>query len=244
MAIQPRILILRAPGTTCDGETAHAFQRAGGQTEVVHVRRLMESPGLLGEAQILCIPGGFSYGDDIASGRILALQLKRRLAGALREFQLAGKLILGICNGFQVLLRGGLLAGDRENNPAATLTWNASGRFQAAWVQLAVAGGRSVFLSGIERMYLPVAHAQGRFVAKDGATLTELERGGQVVLRYSDDVPDSVAGLSDATGRILGLMPHPERYIDPTQHPRWTRGEAAAVGDGLRLFQNAVNYFR
>ncbi len=114
--MQPRVLILRAPGTTCDGETAYAFQRAGGRAEVVHVRRILESPGLISDFQIFCIPGGFSYGDDIASGRILALQLKQRLAGALREFQPAGKLILGICNGFQALLRCGLLAVDREQS--------------------------------------------------------------------------------------------------------------------------------
>jgi phosphoribosylformylglycinamidine synthase len=267
MATAPRALILRAPGTTCDGETAYAFELTGAEPEIVHIRRLIDSPRLLAEFQIFCIPGGFSYGDDIASGRILALELEKRLSGALQEFRAADKLILGICNGFQTLLRCGLLSDvDQPSNPPATLTWNTSGRFEARWVHLATAGDRCPFLKGIERLYLPVAHAQGRFVAKDETTLAQLERDGQCVLRYIPigdaggttarfdqplPFPDNpngaqanVAGMCDATGRIFGLMPHPERFVDPTQHPRWTRGQAPAVGDGLLLFRGAVNYFR
>ncbi len=244
MANPPRILILRAPGTTCDAETAYAFQRAGGLPEVMHIGRLLEGPKLLHDFQILCIPGGFSYGDDIASGRILALQVKQHLAGAMLDFQSADKLILGICNGFQVLLRTGLLGADAEGNPPATLAWNQSGRFDARWVQLQTSGASCALLAGIARMYLPVAHAEGRFVAKDEATLRELEAAGQLVLRYAHDAHNNFAGMCDATGRVLGLMPHPERCIDSTQHPRWTRGEAGASSDGLLLLKNAVNYFR
>lgn len=262
----PRVLILRAPGTNCDGETAYAFERAGGAAEIVHVGRVIESPTLLANAQVLCIPGGFSYGDDIASGRIFGLQMQHHLAAALEEFKAAGKLIFGVCNGFQVLTNSGLLAdGNTAAQPAVTLAWNASGRFEDRWVRLTVSGNKSVFLSGIEEMYLPVAHGEGRFVARDPATLDELDRRGQLVLRYASltrsngarpaedslGYPDNpngaqanVAGMCDETGRVFGLMPHPERYVDPTQHPRWTRGEAREVGDGLRLFQNAVNFFR
>ncbi|MHB8901136.1 MAG: phosphoribosylformylglycinamidine synthase subunit PurQ, partial [Thermoguttaceae bacterium] len=151
------VLILRAPGTNCDMETAYAFQRAGGTTEILHINRLLENPGLFGRYQIVCIPGGFSFGDDVGAGRILANQIQHHLAAALDEFKQAGKLILGICNGFQVLLKSGiLLEPDGAQGPAATLTWNDSGRYEDRWVRLGVDAARSVFLAGIESMYLPI----------------------------------------------------------------------------------------
>jgi phosphoribosylformylglycinamidine synthase len=259
----PNVLILRAPGTNCDQETAFAFQQAGAKTEILHVNRLLENPGLFGRFQILCIPGGFSYGDDLAAGRILGAQIQHHLADALGQFKADGKLILGICNGFQVLMKSSvLLAPDAAGRPLATLTNNDSGRFEDRWVRLGVQGGKCVFLAGIDAMYLPVAHAEGKFVARDASVLDQLAAEGRLVLRYLPQegsvgsahrnaaYPDNpngsmadVAGMCDATGRVLGLMPHPERHIDPTHHPRWTRGEAAAVGDGLQVFVNAVRYF-
>jgi phosphoribosylformylglycinamidine synthase I len=269
-AMPPRVLILRAPGTNCDGETAFAFERAGAQTDLHHVNRLLEHPRLLADYQILCLPGGFSYGDDIASGRILANLFRHHLADELRQFKSASKLILGICNGFQVMLRAGLLLDDDPvTGPPATLTWNESRRFEDRWVHLRVDGTRCVFLEGMDRLELPVAHGEGRFVTRDAATLQHLDRNGQLVLRYcpppavegapgeAADEPSpvpypynpngsqlDVAGVCDPTGRVFGLMPHPERHIDRTQHPRWTRGEAGASGQGLRIFENAVAYFR
>jgi len=245
----PHVLILRAPGTNCDAETAFAFERAGATTEVLHINRLLEKPSLFERFQILCIPGGFSYGDDLGAGRILGNQIQHHLAEQLARFKDAGKLMLGICNGFQVLMKSPvLLASDAEKGPAATLTLNDGGRYYDGWVRLETHGTKCVFLAGVDRMYLPVAHAEGKFVARDDATLRQLDAAGQLVLRYvSADNPNGaqadVAGVCDATGRVLGLMPHPERHIEPTQHPRWTRGEAHAEGDGLRLFQNAVRYF-
>jgi len=265
---QPNVLILRAPGTNCDLETAFAFEQAGAATERIHVNRLLENPGLFERFQILCIPGGFSYGDDVAAGRILGNQMQHHLAGRIAEFKAQGKLILGICNGFQVLISSGvLLDADPQQGPPATLTHNDSGKFEDRWVRLDVRGNKSVFLSGIEAMYLPVAHAEGKFVARNANVLSQLEADGQLVLRYlpsggkeqgnakpngSNGVPypdnpngsmADVAGTCDATGRVLGLMPHPERHVDPTHHPRWTRGEAGQVGDGLQVFVNAVEYF-
>ncbi|MBN2581124.1 MAG: phosphoribosylformylglycinamidine synthase I [Pirellulales bacterium] len=256
----PNVLILRAPGTNCDGETAFAFQRAGARTETLHVNRLLENPRLFERFQILCVPGGFSYGDDVAAGRILGNQIQHHLDQALAEFKEAGKLMLGICNGFQVLLKSPvLLPPDPARGPRATLTLNDSGRYEDRWVRLKVQSDRCVFLQGIDRMYLPVAHAEGKFVARDEQVLEELIGTGQTVLRYipqdersegSCSFPDNpngstadVAGICDVTGRVFGLMPHPERHIDPTQHPRWTRGEAGSVGDGLQIFVNAVKYF-
>lgn len=257
---KPRILILRAPGTNCDEETAHAFQLAGAEAERWHVNRLLESPGRLAEFQVLCIPGGFSYGDDVAAGRILGNQIRHHLADTLLEFRDAGKLILGICNGFQVLLKTGLLVEEDEQGSAATLTWNDSGRFEDRWVRLAVDGGKCVFLAGIREMTLPVAHAEGKFVTRDEAALDRLQSAGQLVLRYTgpggekpqavgypanpNGSDGNVAGICDATGHVLGLMPHPERFVDPTQHPRWTREPARKAGDGLRVFQNATRYFQ
>lgn len=288
----PRVLILRAPGTNCDVETAYAFERAGGKPERVHINRLLENPQLAGDFQILCVPGGFSFGDDIAAGRILATQIRHHLADVLEQFKDAGKLILGICNGFQVLIRSGsvLMPEPQSGQPAATLTWNDSGRFTDRWVNLAVSGTKCVFLRGTERLYLPIAHAEGKFVPRDEQTLAQLEANEQLALRYAPapqlagavdvkaesgkrkeadatveaasapqlpltthDSPApynpngsvlDTAGVCDATGRVFGLMPHPERHIDPTHHPRWTRGEGGEKPDGLLVFENAVGYFR
>jgi len=245
----PNVLILRAPGTNCDAETAFAFEQAGAKTETLHINRLLEKPALFQQFQILCIPGGFSYGDDLGSGRILGNQMLHHLVNEMLRFKADGKLIFGICNGFQVLMKSPvLLEHDAAKGPAATLTLNDCGRYQDRWVRLETRGAKCVFLAGIERMYLPVAHAEGKFVARDAETLRQLEAAGQLVLRYHHaDNPNGsladVAGVCDATGRVLGLMPHPERHIDPTQHPRWTRGEAGSVGDGLQVFVNAVDYF-
>ena len=262
---RPNVLILRAPGTNCDQETAFAFETAGATTETLHVNRLRESPAVLDRFQILCIPGGFSFGDDVAAGQILAVEMRHHLAGRLADFKAEGKLILGICNGFQVIIKSGILLEDEPpHGPPATLTYNDSGKYEDRWVRLGVAGEKCVFLHGIERMYLPAAHGEGKFMARDAAALARLEAAGQLALRYAPlahsgrgaggeghlPFPDNpngsmadVAGVCDSTGRVLGLMPHPERHLDPTHHPRWTRGEAGRVGDGLQVFTNAVRYF-
>jgi phosphoribosylformylglycinamidine synthase len=263
----PRALVLRAPGTNCDEETVHAFELAGAAAERLHVNRLLEAPERIREYQILCIPGGFSYGDDIAAGRIFAQRLGQ-LGEVLREFQQGGRLVLGICNGFQVLLKTGmLLQSEGTGSPQATLTWNDSGRFEDRWVSLGVTTSRSPFLRGIETMELPVAHAEGRFFAADGAALDALARDGQLALEYRPrctmgpaaresssepiDYPDNpngscrnIAGICDASGRVLGIMPHPERFVTATQHPQWTRRRTSDDGDGLKLFQNSVAFFK
>lgn len=254
----PSILILRAPGTNCDQETGHAFQIAGGSPTFVHINQLIEQPQLLMSAQILCLPGGFSYGDDIAAGRILASQLQSKLSDAIAEFHAAGKLILGICNGFQILIKSGfLLPPDNEGLPA-TLTWNDSGRFVDTWVNLKTEGSKCVFLRDIDQLYLPIAHAEGKFVPRNQTVLDALQSNEQLALKYcrpgglNGQVPyphnpngstAQVAGICDDSGRIFGLMPHPERHIDPTQHPRWTREGLADEGAGLPIFRNAVDYF-
>lgn len=269
--VRPRVLILRAPGSNCDGETAHAFELAGGTAERLHVNRILEKPACLAEFQVLCIPGGFSYGDDIAAGRIFGSQIQHHLAEYLTAFREAGKLIIGICNGFQVLLKTNLLAAADSAGPTATLAANDSGHFEARWVRLASKPGKCVFLSGMAELELPVAHGEGKFVTRDCDVFTRMAGAGQFVLRYAarngaqsesaNENPQSetapavpypanpngalgdVAGICDETGRVFGLMPHPERFVDWTQHPRWTREPARPRGDGLQIFENAVRYF-
>lgn len=251
---KPRTLILRAPGTNCDLETAYAFEQAGGEAAQIHLNQLLENPTQAEEYQILCIPGGFSYGDDIAAGRIFANQIRHHLAEVLQEFREAGKLILGICNGFQVLIKSGLLDTDDDQGPAASLAWNDSGQFLDRWVHLQSQGDKCVFLSEIDQIFLPIAHAEGKFVARDSDALDSLESAGQLVLRYctqegyaepfnpNGSLAD-VAGMCDKSGRVFGLMPHPERFIDSTQHPQWTRLDPRPEGKGLRIFQNAIRFF-
>jgi phosphoribosylformylglycinamidine synthase I len=255
----PHVLILRAPGTNCDHEVQTAFTMAGSRSTRLHINALCKNPRLLRDYQILVLPGGFSYGDDIAAGKVQALYLQHFLTDALREFRDHSdeKLILGICNGFQVLLKAGLLVPPDEDGPLATLTFNDSGRYEDRWVYLQATPGRCPFLRGIERLYVPVGHGEGKFVCRKEWIVRGLAQAGQVVLRYVDvqgnrggypvnpnGAQDDIAGICDITGRVLGLMPHPDRHLFPTQHPQWTRRGLEAEGDGLRLFRNAVEYFR
>jgi phosphoribosylformylglycinamidine synthase subunit PurQ / glutaminase len=265
----PRICVLRAPGTNCDVETAHAFELAGGAAERLHLFRLLEDPARLSDFQILCIPGGFSYGDDIGAGVVFGTQLKFHLGDAVRGFLQSDKLVLGICNGFQTLLKAGILPDGGEAFPPApadaapaTLTWNVNGKYTALWVTLDVRSQQNVFLRGLERFELPIAHAEGRLVVRDESIVDQWRQRGQLALAYAP--PDGqpaladkplcyplnpngsfadVAGLGDPTGRILGLMPHPERYLFATQHPQWTRRRLEGDGTGLTIFRNAVDYY-
>lgn len=272
--VAPRVCVLRAPGTNCDVETAFAFDRCGGRSTRVHLFELIKSPAVLDEFQVLCVPGGFSYGDDIGAGVVLASQLRTRLRAALGRFLRGDKLVLGICNGFQALLKAGVLPngaedwpaddepeadpGDGTNGLSTTLTWNENGRYTARWVRVKVASSNNVFLRGIDELDLPIAHAEGRLLPRDPQVLDRWQTRGQVALQYCANPhgPDAqrwpanpngafadIAGLGDASGRVLGLMPHPERFLFGTQHPQWTRTGRTGDGDGLRLFENAVQYF-
>ncbi len=184
---KPRVLILRAPGTNCDVETAHAFEMAGAEPVAIHVQQLIERPILAENFQILCFPGGFSYGDDIAAGRVLATQLRVHLSEAVEAFRSEDRLVLGICNGFQIMMRLGIFFESHSSTAPATLTWNNQGRFESRWVNLKVGESKSPFLADIDRLYLPMAHAEGRFVAKDDQTLQAVKSRGQVALRYCSE---------------------------------------------------------
>ena len=252
-----RAVVLRAAGTNCEVETAYAFEKAGATTDCVHVNRLVEKPCRLDRYHILAIPGGFSYGDDVASGKLLANEIRFRMQDEINRFVRDGKLIIGICNGFQVLVKAGFLPGLRRGTIQATLTFNDSGRFEDRWVYLRADSEKCIFVGPGEDMYLPVAHGEGKFVASK-RVLAELKKKGLVVFRYvgADGAPGSgypwnpngsmedVAGICDPTGRIFGLMPHPERHVEATHHPRWTREGPKPEGDGAKLFRNAVEFVR
>jgi len=248
--VKVRTLILRAPGTNCDEETAFAFEQAGSVVDSAHVNELVRREKPLSPYQILVIPGGFTYGDDVSAGKILANELRLKLGEDIQRFVDDGKLILGICNGLQVLVKAGILPPLVDGNHSLTLAGNDSNRFECRWVYLRVnEESPCLFTRGMTTMYLPVAHGEGKVMA-EAETLGRLN----VVVRYADESGnvkagypynpngsvDNIAGICDASGRIFGLMPHPERFIRWMQHPRWTREPPREYGDGFGIFLNAV----
>lgn len=261
--VSVRVLVLRAPGTNCDEETAHAWRLAGGDPTVIHVNRLIERPGLLREHQVLTIPGGFSYGDDIASGRIFANQLRLNVGDELFRFVDRGGLVLGICNGFQVLVSLGLIPG-RESDAPLTLTLGDRGRYEDRWVRCRVYTDACPMLEHGETMILPMANAEGRvwttldaserarpafqrhvamrYVGEDSGAGSESSSFGLGPANPNGSI-ENAAGLIDATGRVLGLMPHPERYVDSSQAPDWIAA-GNTDSDGLRIFRRGVAAFR
>ena len=261
---KPRAIILRTAGTNCDYETRYALEKAGADVDLVHVNQLVKDKGLLSSYHIFVLPGGFTYGDDIAAGKVLANQLRHHLLDELTRFVDDGKLVIGICNGFQVLTKMGLLPGRNGTQPSSneyrqefTLTYNDSNKFEDRWVYLKSFSDKSVFIDNDCILYVPIAHAEGKFVADNGGELDNLGKSGQIIFKYVDkdgniaNYPwnpngslENIAGICDSTGRVLGMMPHPERYIEPTQHPRWTREGLRAEGDGVAIFRNAVNYVK
>ncbi len=253
------MLVLRTAGTNCDKETAFAFEEAGAEPDLVHINRLSSGEVELSKYQILAIPGGFSYGDDIASGKILANELKYRIGEDVRKFVRDGKLILGICNGFQILVKSGLLPNmSGDETIEATLTLNDSAKFEDRWVYLKNSYSKCVWTQGVNKIiYLPVAHGEGKFIPKDKKILAKLKREGMIVFEYVDEKGsgkgfpynpngsvENIAGICDTTGRIFGLMPHPERHINYLQHPRWTREKKRGKGDGFAIFRNGVEFAR
>jgi phosphoribosylformylglycinamidine synthase I len=253
----PHALILRAPGTNCDHEVEHAFAAVGGRGTRMHMNALRDNPRQLRDYQILVLPGGFSYGDDVGAGKVQALYMQHFLADAMRKFRDEEKLILGICNGFQVMLKAGLLVASDEEGPWATLTNNDSGHYEDRWIHMRATPGKCPFLKGIEQVTMPVGHGEGKFVCRKEWIAKGLEQAGQVVLRYVDagghrggypvnpnGSQDDIAGICDYTGLALGLMPHPDRHLFPTQNPQWTRQGLKAEGDGLQIFRNAVDFFK
>lgn len=259
-----KAIVLRAAGINCDLETEHALELAGATADRVHINRVIDNPAMLDGYQILVFPGGFSYGDDVAAGKILANQVVHHLSDILHKFIEDGKLVLGICNGFQVMIKTGIVPGLSGagqltlTEQKVTLTDNDCGQFQDRWVYLQPGTERCVFINPGQRIYLPMAHGEGKIVTDSAETLEQLKGHGFVGFRYVDadgnfgEFPvnpngsqDHIAALTDSTGRALGMMPHPERFVRWTQHPHWTRlKEREGFADGMTIFTNAVNYVK
>lgn len=257
-----KVIVLRTAGTNCDKETAFSFDTVGADAELVHVNELLRKEKILKDYQIMAVPGGFSYGDDLAAGKILANELKYKLLDGLKQFISDGKLIIGICNGFQILVKAGLLPGLDDFNQETTLMLNDSGKFEDRWVYLRSSmpdtrSSRCIWTQNLpEVIYLPIAHGEGKFVTKDKAVVNKLKENKQIVFKYCDengkagDYPvnpngstEDIAGICDETGRIFGLMPHPERHFIFEQHPHWTRIKTRTkFGDGEKIFRNGVEY--
>ncbi len=252
---RPRALVIRTAGINCDAELCRAFELAGAEPEMVHIDALVADARPIQHADLIAFPGGFSYGDDIASGRILAMRTRERLLTPLRDAVGRGTPIIGVCNGFQVLVQLGLVPGGGGQSVA--LAENSGARFLDDWVGVDLdAASPCVWTRGIAEHYdaderadalqLPFAHGEGRFVAASDADAKALGDAGRVPMRYADDVNgsmDRIAGLTDETGLVFGLMPHPERFLEWNRHPYWTRLPAslrAKPTPGLLLFQNAV----
>lgn len=258
------VLVLRAAGINCDYEAVHAFHLAGAQqVDHIHINEFVAGRRQLSAYDILVLPGGFSYGDDISGGKVLANELRYKLMDDIDTFIQDGKLIIGICNGFQVLVKMGLLP---QTTPGVrrqetTVFYNDSGKFECRWVYLrSNPESPCVFTRNLpEMIYIPVAHGEGKIVSESETVQSRLRESGHIALQYvnppdedQDKVvypwspngsADDIAGLCDTTGRIFGLMPHPERYTHHTHHPRWTR-EGHREPDGLHIFKNAVTYVK
>lgn len=250
------VLVLRCAGINCDEEVMHCWRVAGAAPTLVHINELADRPQMLEQYTIVTIPGGFSYGDDIAAGQILARRIMHESADALRRLVERGGGILGICNGFQVLVKTGLLPGGSDSRELVTVTYNDSAKFEARWVTLEVCSDKCPFLTPGTRLEMPVEHAEGKVVTAGAAAVKKLKADGLIAVRYvdADGSYDSypanpngseagIAGLCDATGRVFGLMPHPDRAFAHTHHPHWTRRDNSGTPDGLTVFQNAVQFW-
>ncbi|MBI2599534.1 phosphoribosylformylglycinamidine synthase I [Candidatus Daviesbacteria bacterium] len=259
MSKKPKVLVLKADGTNCDEEMAYAFKIAGGDPEIVHINLLRNGKKKMADYKILALPGGFAYGDDIVSGKILAIELTSFLKNQMKKFiERKDTAIIGLCNGFQVLVRTGLLPFRKFGEMDATLTNNDSGHFECRWIKVKVNGeNNSPFLRGMGGRILnyTVAHGEGKFFT-DNKTLEQVEKKNLVAFRYVDsegnttqNYPDNpngslnaIVGVTDPTGRILGMMPHPERFVREQQHPNWRRAKVEV--DGLPLFENIVKWVK
>jgi phosphoribosylformylglycinamidine synthase subunit PurQ / glutaminase len=264
---RPRSLVLVGNGINCEYESSHAHRLAGFDVDLLHINEVNEHPERIHQYSFLNLPGGFLDGDDLGAAKAQAVKwkyqkmdrAKGRFISELVSFVEEGKIILGICNGFQLLVKTGLLPalGGQHGNQTVTLTFNDSGRFEDRWVNLAVNGSSPcIFTAGMERVYLPVRHGEGKLIADSDGLLDDLKKRGHIVLQYADEAgritdeypynPNgsslSIAGICDESGLIFGLMPHPEAYVHFTHHPRWTREHLDEEGEGLKIFRNAYRY--
>ncbi|MDP2973787.1 MAG: phosphoribosylformylglycinamidine synthase I [Candidatus Diapherotrites archaeon] len=265
--MKPNVLVLTGYGINCEEETAFAFAKAGAVAKIVHVNDLIKQPKMLHGFQIFAFPGGFSYGDDTGSGNALANKIRNNLWNDLMRFIEKENLVIGICNGFQVIANLGLLPaiGKKYGDRTIALAHNNSATYECRWVRLRNYSKKCVFTKGIDEIRLPVAHGEGKFTAEE-KILRQLAANDQIVFKYmkagkpaNGEFPfnpngamQDIAGICNESGRILGLMPHPERNIFFTQQDDWAMqkqllkrsgGSMPAESAGMQIFRNAVNFF-
>lgn len=241
----PKAIVLRTAGTNCDDETRYALQMAGFEADLIHINSLIKGSISLEGYQLLVLPGGFANGDYIASAKILANKIRFHLYDDIMQFISEGKLILGICNGFQALVKAGLLPAfnNNYNEINTTLTFNDSAHLQCEWVELKATSKRCIFTKGIKELFIPIAHGEGKFFAPEDV-LKRLSKNDQIAFKYKKNPTGTlkdIAGICDESGRILGMMPHPERNILPWQDPRALR-QTITKGCGMKVFENAFSY--
>lgn len=257
--MKPKVIVLIADGTNCDEELAFAFKLAGGDPKIVHVNDLRSGKEKINDYQILALAGGFAYGDDIISGKILAIELTSFFETQIKKFiERKDTAVIGVCNGFQVLVRTGLLPFRKFGEMDVTLTNNDSGHFECRWIKARVEkNSKCGFLKGMEGKIVTytTAHGEGKFFTTP-EVLKEIEKQHLVAFRYVDEQGNptqqypqnpngslnAIMAISDPTGRILGIMPHPERFVRVEQHPNWRRAKVKV--DGLPLFKNIVNFVK
>jgi len=258
-----KALVITAPGINCDLELAEAFALAGATPFYAHINELMEDPSIIDQADLIGFPGGFSYGDAVAAGRIMANLMRDALYPKFVEALKRGVPMIAPCNGLQIAVQLGLLPGPKPGSdwsvdaprPTVALAQNESARFIDRWVEFHVPSNtRCIWTKNIsftkKTSVIPIAHGEGRFVPENEEILRELEESGRIACRYgATDNPNGsvgdVMGICDASGLVLGLMPHPERYLRWTQHPTWTRLSSDSMASetvGLQMFRNAVSY--
>lgn len=242
---KPRVLVVTGDGINCEGETAQAFRMAQFDAEIRHLNDLikegMSLDQLSKDYSVLALPGGFSFGDDLTSGKVLALKIQHKLGWDLPAYAARGGMVIGICNGFQALIRMGIFGKD------VSITHNLNGKFINTWVKVTPIGSKCAWLKGLGTLDLPIRHGEGRIIiasSRRAETLNKMEGSGITCLKYEGDPNGSeerLAGLCDVTGRIFGLMPHPEAFVRWTSHPEWTAqaARASAPGQGLAFFENA-----
>ncbi len=252
--MQTKALVISGYGINCENETKFVIERVGGSAEIVHLNELIENPKRIENYNFIAIPGGFAHGDDLGSGKVFANKIKYRMHDAFEQFIKDGKLMIGICNGFQVIIKLGLVPVP-DFQQRATLTMNDSGKFEDRWVTLkANKASPCIFTRGIEYLQLPVRHGEGKLVPKNEAEMKFILENNLHTLQYVNEKgelagypsnpngsPHNIAAICDKSGRIFGMMPHPEAFNHPTNHPLWPFGKVNEA-QGLKIFKNAVEF--
>lgn len=251
-----KALVVTGYGINCENESKFCIEKSGGIADIVHVNKILETPKILEKYNMFLIPGGFAFGDDLGSGKVFGNKMKFKIKDHLDEFVKAGKLVCGICNGFQALVKMGLLP-TPDFQQRVSLVGNDSGHFEDRWVILkANTNSPCIYTKGIDHLDVPVRHGEGKFIPKDDSVMKELKENNQVVFQYVDEndnlagypynpngAVENIAGICDKTGKIFGMMPHPEAFNAPENCPYWIKG-TVKEGYGLRIFKNAVEFMR